>query len=129
MEKHMLVIQMGMDVQEEPEILVVHIMYGKAVHRGFNGQNGTGGLLIIYGNEIKNSGNIISNGTGTTIHPKYATGGSSGAGSINIFYNDSYNNLGTIEAIGGQAGNGGAGGDGSVTIGNIKTGTFVKEND
>lgn len=102
-------------------------MYGIGVIGGYKGQNGTGGLLIIYGNEIQNSGNIISNGTGTTIHPKYATGGSSGGGSVNIFYNNSCNNSGTIEAKGGKSGNGGAGGDGTVTIGKILNGTFVKD--
>ena len=93
---------------------------------GYNGKNGTGGLLIIYSNNLKNKGIIKSNGTGTTIHPSYATGGSSGAGSVNIFYKGIYNNTGTIQAIGGSAGNGGAGGNGTVTVGNISTGTFVK---
>ena len=102
-------------------------MHGKVVTGGFNGKNGTGGLLVILGNDIQNSGSIKSNGTGTTAHPKYATGGSSGAGSINIFYNENYSNLGTIEAKGGKAGNGGAGGDGTVTIGKILNGTFVKD--
>ena len=123
----MLAIQMVTDVLEELEIQEETIMYGIGVIGGYKGQNGTGGLLIIYGNEIQNSGNIISNGTGTTIHPKYATGGSSGGGSVNIFYNNSCNNSGTIEAKGGKSGNGGAGGDGTVTIGKILNGTFVKD--
>ena len=119
------IIQMDMDVQVEPEI-VVEPQKQVAVLNGYKGKNGTGGLLIIYSNNLKNGGIIKSDGTGTTIHPKYATGGSSGAGSVNIFYKGIYNNTGTIQAIGGSAGNGGAGGNGTVTVGNISTGTFVK---
>ena len=59
------------------------------------------------------------------------TGGSSGGGSINIFYKESYNSKTSVEANGGVSrrdvstgAEGGAGGNGTVTIGNI--GTFVK---
>lgn len=54
-----------------------------------------------------------------------------GGGSVNIFYNNQYENTGTITANGGSAiagegGNaGGAGGRGSVSVGNISTGTYV----
>ena len=57
-------------------------------------------------------------------------GGGSGGGSINIFYKTSITN-GTIIASGGTRGSGkvvgGSGGAGCVTIGNISTGTFVKD--
>lgn len=122
----MLAIQMVMDVQVGQEIQEEHIMYGMDVLGGYNGENGTGGLLIIYGNSIQNFGSINSNGTGTTIHPSYATGGSSGGGSVNIFYKINYSNTGIVETTGGIAGNGGAGGTGSVTIGSILTGNFEK---
>ena len=87
------------------------------------GENGTGGLLIIYGNDIQNNSNIISNGSnGQNLGP---TGGSSGGGSINIFYRNSCNS-GNVNANGGEsvANYGGAGGEGSISIGNISTGTY-----
>ena len=57
------------------------------------------------------------------------TGGSSGGGSINLFYNENYNNNGTISAYGGIATKGylmtgGAGGAGTITVGSIKTGAY-----
>ena len=99
-----------------------------------NGENGTGGLLIIYSNDFVNKGIINSNGSkGGASGGKQEPGGSSGGGSINIFYNGTYTNSGTIVAAGGAKANfktlttyGGAGGAGSVTIGSIQTGTFVK---
>ena len=62
----------------------------------------------------------------------YPGGGCSGGGSINIFYSDSYTKSDTakITTNGGVETSGirgGAGGTGSVTIGNISTGTFVKD--
>jgi hypothetical protein len=63
-------------------------------------------------------------------------GGSSGGGSINIFYGNNCENNGEITAVGGEAvqtniksakRKGGKGGDGTVTIGRILEGTFVKE--
>ena len=59
------------------------------------------------------------------------TGGSSGGGSINLFYNENYNNNGTISAYGGIATKGylktgGAGGAGTITVGSIKTGAYEK---
>lgn len=64
-------------------------------------------------------------------------GGGSGGGSINLFYNNSITK-GTITATCGYGGTngggswtykrvGGNGGAGSITIGNISTGTFVKD--
>ena len=67
---------------------------------------GTGGLLIIYGNKINNNNLIESNGVSAIYET--VTGGSSGGGSINLFYNENYNNNGTI------------------TVGSIKTGAYEK---
>ena len=66
-------------------------------------------------------------------------GGGSGGGSINLFYKTDLEK-GTLTVSGGSSGsytgsnfwnsyrrNGGAGGAGSITIGNISTGTFVKD--
>lgn len=63
--------------------------------------NGTGGLLIIYGNNIINNSNITSKGIAGG--NAWAGGGSSGGGSINIFYRNNYEYLGTIDANGGEA--------------------------
>ena len=97
--------------------------------------NGTGGLLIIYGNKIHNEGNIYADGSkaGSVVsnYTKYnrAGGGGSGGGSINIFYKTTCTK-GTIIANGGIGGvasyNGGTGGSGSISIGNISTGTYVE---
>ena len=58
-----------------------------------------------------------------------ASGGSSGGGSVNIFYINNYENSGTITAAGGVSGpcavKGGNGGDGSVTIGYISGKDFI----
>lgn len=94
----------------------------------YDGSNGTGGLLIIYSNAIINNGKVESNGSkggkGIESGKGEAAGGSSGAGSINIFYiEDSL--LRNLEAISPRMGNGGAGGNGSIITGTIKTGTFT----
>lgn len=56
-------------------------------------------------------------------------GGSSGGGSINIFYRTTYKNEGEINTDGGNANGtkytGGAGGTGSISIGQIVNGTYV----
>lgn len=90
--------------------------------------NGTGGLLMIFANKIKNEGNILSNGVGSVYRNE--TAGSSGGGSINIFYNDSYENSGTILAQKGitpkgYLQTGGSGGDGSISIGQLQNGTYT----
>lgn len=99
-------------------------------------REGTGGLLIMYSENLINSGSITANGVSSSTagrsnsNGRVDTGGASGGGSINIFYKDNYQNTGDITAIGGKAiygegGNaGGAGGNGSVSIGNIKTGIY-----
>ncbi len=93
---------------------------------GQKGADGTGGLLIIYANNIKNTSEISANGVATTVNG-YSTGGSSGGGSINIFVKNLFENEGQITARGGVAGNGGSGGDGYAIIGNVNTGTFVEK--
>ena len=70
-----------------------------------NGGNGAGGLMILYGNNISNSGKIEANGSN----------GGSGGGSINIFYENNYKNENVIEANGGTP----KGGNGTVTITNL----------
>ena len=89
--------------------------------------NGTGGLLVIFANKIKNEENILSNGIGAAYTEE--TAGSSGAGSINVFYIDEYTNTGTIETKGfatkGYLQTGGAGGTGSISIGQLINGTYT----
>lgn len=88
-------------------------------------RRGTGGLLVMYADNLYNSGEISAMGvqapsSGTSNgYGRVDPGGSSGGGSINIFANKVYNNN-TITAAGGKAtvihSAGGKGGDGSVTI-------------
>lgn len=106
----------------------------------YKGENGTGGLLIIYTKELQNNGKIESNGCNGGHGMEYdhsTSGGSSGGGSINIFYKKC-TVKGEIEAIGGEkiqnytsydkaTTYSGKGGDGSTTIGTIINGTFEKE--
>lgn len=98
---------------------------------------GTGGLLIVYGKTITNSGRFISTGSNGYSNSGYIPGaGGSGGGSINIFYQDSYTS-GTLDASGGAPSNGqsvgngncygGAGGNGSISSGCIATGTYVAD--
>lgn len=100
----------------------------------YKGTDGTGGLLIIFGKNISNNGTISSNGSkGGSANE--ACGGSSGGGSINIFYIENINQNGSTNVEGGASqevtgsktfeGSGGAGGNGSISIGNISTGTYV----
>jgi len=99
----------------------------------YKGSNGTGGLLIIYGNTVINKGTISSEGSSGGIgQTRTANGGSSGGGSINIFYANEYNNTeGKTNVEGGPSTGtlynttsisdenrqipGGAGGSGTVT--------------
>lgn len=99
-----------------------------------NPSNGTGGLLIIKAKKIKNAGTLTARGVvaGAIYDAVTSTAGSSGGGSINVFYEECENlDKSKISAKGGEkvAGvtpAGGAGGEGTVTIGNISTGTFVE---
>lgn len=93
-----------------------------------NPGGGTGGLIIIYSNIVHNNSNIMSKGSESWAAS--IRGGGSGGGSINIFYTQQYKNTGTINADGvacSNGGNGGAGGNGTITIGSIATGTFVSD--
>lgn len=71
-------------------------------------QNGTGGLLTIYADTFENNGKITSNGisaancTRSNSHGSIDSGGSSGGGSINIFYLN-LQNKGTLNADGGES--------------------------
>lgn len=102
--------------------------YNNIIYSEYSGQKGTGGLLILYANNfiMNESGKInVSGKNGGVAH---TGGGSSGGGSINIFYNSEYINNGNLNVAGGvRVGNstiGGAGGAGSISIGNISTGTY-----
>ncbi len=83
------------------------------------GANGTGGLLTIYAKNVINIGKIASNGIRNTAG---TTGGSSGGGSINIFYSENYESTGTITTI--SKGNGGMG---SISIGQILKGSYISK--
>lgn len=103
-------------------------------------KNGTGGLLTIYSDKIINNGYIDSDGVGlgnlviktndgNIFYGNHvAPGGSSGGGSINIFYKSSIKQ-GTITANGGNSSIGsvigGAGGNGSISIGQLLNGTYT----
>src|SRR5574344_558014 len=87
---------------------------------------GTGGLLTLYASILDNEGTISSNGIGSstgtlsTTYGRIDSGGSSGGGSVNIFYG-SLTSKGAVTASGGssvcgyQGACGGAGGAGTVT--------------
>lgn len=93
---------------------------GSYTYRG-RGETGTGGLLIVMSNTIINNKVMSSNGRNG-----HSGGGSSGGGSINLFYKNNIQR-GTITVNGGSQIPGGAGGAGSITSGNISTGTFIKD--
>lgn len=102
-----------------------------STYSSYDGDDGTGGLLVIYGKSITNYGTLSS--TGSSGGYGRASGGSSGGGSINIFYHDNYSstttpnvNGGTSDTCSDTAGYGGAGGRGSVTSCSIESGSCVK---
>lgn len=69
-----------------------------------DGTNGTGGLLIMYSNNLHQSGIIESCGTQCNMRVSsttHAFGGSSGGGSINIFYKNKMTKAGKNSAYGG----------------------------
>lgn len=100
-----------------------------------NGATGTGGLLIIFSRDLNNMGKMTAEGSAGGAG-QFAGGGASGGGSVNLFYKNLFTK-GTITTTGGTGGdswgfgngggNGGNGGNGCITIGNISTGTFVKD--
>ena len=83
------------------------------------GLNGTGGLLIIYANSYENNGQITAMGYDTAQYNSWSSGGASGGGSINVFYNYKIAS-GTLKANGGKSYEsyyvGGPGGAGTVTM-------------
>lgn len=96
------------------------------------GNFGTGGLLVLYADNLINNGTISSNGSngGTATDEQLTGGGGSGGGSINIFYKSSITK-GTITANGGAGGAaakgkaGGIGGAGTINSCSIATGSCV----
>ena len=80
----------------------------------------------MYAKTINNNGNIVANGVNNV--NDYRAGGSSGGGSINIFYKNEFNNVNenNITALGGLStgdskyGKAGDGGNGSVVITKIE---------
>ncbi len=105
------------------------------------GANGTGGLLVIYAAGYENLGTISAVGANGGAGGTMGAAGSSGGGSINIFTNQStgidqlgiitdtrYNELlGTANKAGGIGVNkstGGAGGEGTLNIGEIRNGQY-----
>lgn len=90
------------------------------------GENGTGGLLIIYANDMINNGNLTSAGSRggqNKVYDHSTCGGSSGGGSINVFYKNSISGANNMNAAGGtgvastsSGGTSGAGGEGSITV-------------
>ncbi len=91
---------------------------------------GTGGLLIIYSNNILNNGSISCNGKTGGDSFNAAGGGASGGGSLNMFYINNYKNNGKITSDGGSKSKsapskGGAGGNGSISIGQLLNGTYT----
>lgn len=115
----------------------------------FNGdvtdeKTGTGGLLIIYSKNIKNTGDITAKGINANKISAYSTsdkiwntsrvvpGGASGGGSINIFYEEEKDikDFSMINVNGGNASDyySGAGGTGSISIGQIVNGQYRSDN-
>lgn len=94
------------------------------------GENGTGGLLILYSNVFDNNGKIEANGKNGG-SGAWTAGGGSGGGSINIFAKD-IQNVGECTVNGGQGGSCSkyavtayTGGNGSISIGTISSGTYA----
>ena len=104
----------------------MHIQAWEGTDSSHKGNDGTGGLLVISCNKYNNNGTIEANGVGSRAVGN-VSGGASGGGSVNIFYNEFVRNNSCIANGGVGANYGGSGGAGSITIGNISTGVFVKE--
>lgn len=84
-----------------------------------------GGLLILFSNQFNNQGIIEANGVDNTIQHDIQ-GGSSGGGSINIFYEKFIANQFCVAKGGGPVYAGGGGGNGSISIGTIASGNYVE---
>lgn len=91
----------------------------KSYGNSYDGENGTGGTLILYGKNVENNGMIESKGSNGG-NGSDAAGGGSGGGSVNIFYDNTYSETGSHNLNGGLRGtgekNGGYGGAGSITV-------------
>lgn len=85
------------------------------------GGNGTGGLLVIFCRTGIGNGRLISTGTSAP-SAENVTGGSSGGGSVNVFFQKETNSMTWTTTV-----SGGAGGSGTATIGSVATGRFVKK--
>jgi hypothetical protein len=102
---------------------------GTATDAYRTGGSGTGGLLIIYAKSIvvSSTGSIQSNGsTGGRCYLYCTCGSGSGGGSVNVFYQNTYTNSGSVVAGGGAGGlesNYGGGGDHGVSGRNAGAGT------
>jgi hypothetical protein len=95
---------------------------GTLGHQGTQGQNGTGGMLILVVEgslTIGATGAVRSNGMNGGL-ASHGSGGSSGGGNISVFHRGALVNGGVVQAIGGArigtSNFGGAGGDGAVRI-------------
>lgn len=84
-----------------------------------NQASGTGGLLIIFAFNLQNNGSIDANGVASW----HDGAGSSGGGSINIFYSKQFIR-GSINAIGGQGGR--YGGNGTISVDIIPSSYFPR---
>jgi hypothetical protein len=82
-----------------------------------NQASGTGGLLIIFAFNLQNNGSIDANGVASW----HGGAGSSGGGSINIFYSKQFIR-GSVNAIGGQGGR--YGGNGTISVDIIPSSYF-----
>lgn len=93
-----------------------------------NGSNGTGGLLILVTNVIRALGTVESKGSnGGIAHTIYGDGGSSGGGSINIFYSELNSTIDLVSAAGGESRTTNNGGDGTVSLDQIPKESFLME--
>lgn len=94
-------------------------------YEGNKGNDGTGGLLLIYSNEIVNNSLISADGikSSTPDQGHFPAGGASGGGSVNIF-TEYLSGSGEVTAKGGESAQcSGKGGEGSVTI--VKIGSAL----
>lgn len=91
----------------------------------YKGCDGTGGLLVIFSNKYDNQGSIEANGVESVkMSSGVPSGGASGGGSINIFYNEFISNNKCVANGGQSVSGGGAGGNGCISIGCIASGTY-----
>ena len=94
------------------------------------GNNGTGGLLIVYAQTLSGTGNFSAHGTNAKGADYYGKAGASGGGSINIFYNTTTLTGVNCNSNGGTAVKGsypgGDGKNGTISVGTVATGNYVE---